>query len=155
MFRGPDHEQPSMIKRPLYASVALLVFVQSILLIWSTRQAWPAEEGAWSPTNSTSSISQSDNNSDWFVAEEWKACFYVDYLCHQRSHLFYRPGSFRRQPPFILHQYTRVVESFGFDNAYPRTINVTTDSRQCADSPVQNHLLLSSDFNDMLLEVRE
>jgi hypothetical protein len=96
---------------------------------------------------------------DWFQADRFnsipfieKSCTYIEHVCHSSERWWYQPTPGARQPDFKL-----LTELRGAPG-YPKKVRVKasnaslTSSRKCVESPIPNHLVLHSVYNNMLGE---
>jgi hypothetical protein len=96
---------------------------------------------------------------DWFQADRFtsipfieNSCTYVEHICHSSGRWWYQPTVGSKQPEFKL-----LTELRGAPG-YPKSVKVKAmdDSlmsyRKCPESPIPNHLVMHSFFNNMLGE---
>jgi hypothetical protein len=96
---------------------------------------------------------------DWFQADRFtsipfieNSCTYVEHICHSSGRWWYQPTVGSKQPEFKL-----LTELRGAPG-YPKSVKVKAmdDSfmsyRKCPESPIPNHLVMHSYYNNMLGE---
>lgn len=160
----------------LLASRLFTLALVVTLVQWLTLIRWSRDIQLWwldtRNTSETAAISRSTKHSTvhasastknvkgWYRKHEWRRnCFTVENLCHHDGRFFYRTDGrhHQTQPPFILYQHTRWIEERNYTSRHPMIFNVTAngqeDTEECVDSFITNHMVISSDFNDMLAEV--
>ena len=108
------------------------------------------------PVVSSSLVSAGLNKTDWFQGKLWQdKCMTVDHLCYSTGRWWYNnvPGEDIRQPPFTFLAHKQYGAKVGYPPnitvrpATPDTLNMT-----CPYSPLPNHLVLFSLYNEMLGE---